>query len=278
MLFEGLLVVMQTTLEMSYAITNLPDELDSVYPQSDFPTVSALGWLSVLFARLIHGYAARGEPAPNFAALLNGTRNTEIHYGLIGGLWVTILHELGHHACGHVSAKHPVTQADTEDDLLVHEDLTRYQRCEIEADRYAFDALTTIGQVMHMSWINTALGAQMLFDSLLTIRTDTHPLSVNRLSRFLSDYAPTPAGIAPEKMTAHLKQHARIFKTTEEEHKKLESTLTSPLIAGLDRHQVEGLINSLAPTFAHWDIDIRRVLQPPTQSWREYLQHLPSDS
>ena len=269
-LFEGLIVVMQIALEMSYAIAHLPDDLDEVYPQPDYPTVSALGWAAVLFVRLVHGYAARGEPAPNFASLCSSNLNKELYFGLLGGLWITVLHELGHHALGHVSAKRPVSKAESDDDLFVAELLTRYQRCEIEADRYAYDALTEDGRALHMSWMNTALGAQMLFDSLLTTRTDTHPLSVNRLSRFLNQYTPTPAGVDPKSMTDHLKRHARLFRKTEQEHLRLSAMNTAPLIAGLDRHQVVGMIESLAPTFAAFDVDLM-VLFAPVSSWRDRL-------
>jgi len=269
-LFEGLLNLIACQQELSYMLSDLPAVLLDIFPNPDYPTISVLHWTGLLSARLIHGYATRGEPLPDFSGMHVLPRGENVRVGFVSAMWWTLLHELGHHAKGHLVGDMTPIFPTSRADLLVADELRPYQQAELEADAFVLDALVADARRFYLAWMSSAIYPQMMFDSLLTTRKDTHPLSIDRLEaarRRLAD----DAYIGDDLVTEHLESTASSYVKTERYQEQLLELSNRHLIADADRPNVEAIVTTLATYYEPYGLNLESILEDHGRTWRQNL-------
>lgn len=205
LLFDGILNSVLAGLEMSHAISSMPAVLADTYPSRQYPDVSALSLVSVYFGGLLNRYSRWAEPLPNFRPLVNAERGQILTPGFQAAVWWLILHELGHLTLEHTTVDGEAIRPSL-DRLIVSEALSVSQLQELEADDFAFACLKPSYAGLHNALINIALHPQMLADSLVSLRGDEHPLTVNRLHRALELARGGENFVTTDDMEAHLRR------------------------------------------------------------------------
>ena len=157
----------------------LPASLSEVrHPK--FPNESVRDLIPVLLLALLHLYLEKGDPLPNYRALLAENLDEKVQDSLAGSLTFVLLHELGHLTLGHHGDQ---SQGIRFVDLpfQIPEDFSSYKQQEFEADSFARHAMAEDYRAMHMFWMRGALGPNYTMETMLSRRSNSHPISVNRL-------------------------------------------------------------------------------------------------
>lgn len=277
-LFEGLLNLIAAQQELSYMLADLPDELAEIFPNPDFPKTSVQHWAAVLSGRLIHGYTTRGEPLPDFSEMLVTPRAKNIHIGFISSVWWLLLHELGHHVKGHLEGDMTPIFPTCTADLLVDDELKPYQQAELEADAFVLDSLIPDARRFYLGWMSSAIYPQLMFDSMLTTRKDTHPLSVDRLEAARQRMQDDPY-IGDDVVPEHLESTAESYINTEKSQHQLNSLQKNNYnpIADAKRQNVEEIIGKIATFYEPYGLDFNSVLLDKGHTWRRFADQTLDD-
>jgi len=269
-LFEGLLNLIACQHELSYFLLDFPKTLLRIFPNPAFPNISVQHWASILSGRLIHGYATSNEPLPDFSKLVGETRTKNIRSGFVSAIWWILLHELGHFVKKHVEDDITPIFPTCETDLLVADKLSPYQQAELEADAFVLESLVPSARKLYLAWMSGAIHPQVMFDSMLTVRKDTHPLSVDRLEA-ARRLMIKESYIGDDLMPEYLGSVANSYINTEQYQNQLRQESPQPFsIAGSKRENIEAIVRKIATYFEPFDLDFTTVLENANHSWRRF--------
>lgn len=273
-IFDGLLDMAVATIEMSYAVQGLPIELDNSFPKSDFPDVSTKAWTAVIFSALINRFLTHGEALPNFQLLISSpTIRGNIEHALLGTVWWTLLHELGHIELGHMQLEEGQSRLTISNEMLVNEEISMFQHQEFEADEYVFNCLTDMGKKAFYSWTNSALGPVMMLETLLSKSKDTHPLSINRLDRAYG-LSHSLDEIAIEVMSKeHLIRHSKAHVNIKLEHESIRSMGGQPILIHWSRDELFAALHTLSTWFLDAGVDINPFIYSTNSGWRSLFEY-----
>jgi len=113
--------------------------------------------------------------------------------------------ELGHLTPGR-NAERPLIR-----DLFVEEELTEFQREEMQDDRFAMDALRHEGRRMAPNLIQAALFPFLFLAPFAGHKSDTRPLSLNHVEAILANEPDPAAAGRHEEKRSHLDRY-RAFR------------------------------------------------------------------
>tara|TARA_R110002049_G_scaffold285233_1_gene466029 strand:- start:239 stop:1345 length:1107 start_codon:yes stop_codon:yes gene_type:complete len=162
------------------AVTHLLPENLSEIRHPKFPNESIRDLIPVLLLALLHLYLENGDPLPNYRALLGQNLDEQVQDSLAGSLTFVLLHELGHLILGH-HGKYDQNIRFTDLPFQIPEDFSTYKTQEFEADNFARQAMVEDYRAIHMFWLRGALGPHFAMETMLSHRSETHPISINRL-------------------------------------------------------------------------------------------------
>lgn len=280
-IFDGLLDMAVATAEMSFVIQGLPTELDNSFPISNFPDISTKAWATLISTALINRFLTHGEALPNFQLLIpSPTIRGHIEHALLGVVWWTLLHELGHIELGHMQLEEGQSRLTISKEMLVNEEISIFQHQEFEADEYVFNCLTDMGKKAFYSWTNSALGPVMMIETLLSKSKDTHPLSINRLDRayglWRSAYEITIETMPIEHLTyqkEHLIRLSKAHMNIKLKHESIQSKGGQPILIHWSRDELFAALQNLSAWFLDAGIDIKPFIYSTNSGWRSLFEY-----
>jgi hypothetical protein len=267
--FDGLLDLVVAIMEMSYAVRELPRDLEHVFPHPDFPAVSTNAWAEVIFLRLINRFLTDGEPPPDLRRIISSpTIERDIQHAFVGAAWWFLLHELGHIELGHGRFSDGQFRLAISEGLVVDEELSVFQQQEFDADAFVFDCLTDEGKKAYYVWTSMALGAMMMVESLYLRPRGTHPLSVNRLIRAHELSQDVDEIAADLKAREHLVRHGAAHVDIHSSQDFIRSTGGTPFFEHWSRDDLMTALSGLKGFYLDRGLDFESLFHSTSRGWR----------
>lgn len=249
----------------------LPKELDHVTPYSEFPSTSARdGMLFFIYGLMFRHYVDPEKcPLPNVRGLGNvsAENDGQVKSSMAGSLLYMIMHEVGHIQLKHHDVE---VQGEVEElDLSVPENLSHYQYQEMEADNYAMDSLQEKLRLLHQPWIEMALNFFIQREALLSERSATHPINLNRVN-----YASTRCGqqfMDPKEYMDHMEKMGKGFINIERNHERLKAENKKPILLALEREQLLDLLDQSEKYLAEFGLSVKPAMDEELPDWTELL-------
>lgn len=272
-IFDGLLDVAISQIEMSYIVQCLPEELDAIFPREDFPTVSVKSWLAVIFSSFIRRFITHGEPLPNFRAISPSLSiDTEVEHAFLGTAWWVILHELGHIELGHTRFVNGGARPSICEELIVSEIISEFQKQEFEADQFVYSCLTDEAKKAFYAWTNHALGTSLMIETVMASERGTHPLTINRLNNALAITKGMDEISKEVSSREYLNRHGEAHKNIHKEHQSIREQGQSPVFEKFSRNDLFTVISGLRGVLYENGIDIDPFLNSNSMGWREVFK------
>lgn len=249
----------------------LPEELDHVKPYADFPSLSVRdGMLFFLYGLMFRHYVDPEKcPLPNVRELSEVSAENDglVKSSIAGSLLYMIMHEVG-----HIQLKHHDFEGEgnvEKLDLSVPENLSRYQYQEMEADNYAMDSLQENLRPLHEPWIEMALNFFIQREALLSERSETHPINLNRVN-----YASARCGhqfMDPKEYMDHMEKMGEGFINIERNHERLKGENKKPILLSLEREKLLSLLKQSEKYLTKFGLSVKPAIEEALPDWTELL-------
>lgn len=272
--FDGLFDTVVATIEMSYAVQELPNILDTSFPKTEFPDVSTKDWVGVIFSAFINRFLTHGESLPDFRALISSPSiQSYVEHAFLGAAWWTILHELGHIELGHTRLAEGQSRLTISDGLVIDEDISEFQHQEFEADAFVYDCLTDTGKQAFYAWTNFALGSEMMIETIVSKTTDTHPLTINRINRSYELSRGIDRMAAEIQAKEHLIRHGKAHLNIQSEHASMRARGSKPIFENWTRDELFTALHGLKSYFIDAGVQIETFINSTSKGWRSLFDN-----
>ena len=259
----GMIDLIAAQIEDAYVQALLPEEAGQVTLdgfRDDMPLPEIFANLTFLFRLRAHRYA---EPLPSVAELLTGEPSEHAARAVRGAITFTLLHELGHHECGHIdNGAIRMTYYET----LINEDLTKHQLQEAEADQFALDAVVDEAVPVATYWMQQALSFFASLELVTGLHASNHPLALNRTAVSVRQRLRTDYCYGKKRHETDLAQLKARFGAT-----ATQSSPESNRLIQSERVALERMLENVVKALAEFGIDAECMLTPEHHNWLERM-------
>lgn len=257
---EGLIDLVANTICSSLAVSLLPKELDTCYLleyRKDMPASHLFA--NALFLLQLHFYRFC-SPLPNPGALLTPELREQSKAAVNGALLFILLHELGHHALGHLDNDEvrPMRYG-----LVIQEALSVEQRQEMDADMFALDCLLEPARLLGTYWRENAVNFFVQMELVSGRHSGfEHPTAINRAyhSDALRAEVGRNHGVSPRPR--FFAEIASRFADTRQASGGGENAFINTSREGCLR-----ILDEIDAVLAAFDREISPIWTTPAQSW-----------
>lgn len=243
-------------------IHELPDELSRL-THPDYPTIPLRDLIPLLLIALLYRYLHHGEPLPNYRALLSESRDELVLHSLAGGLTFVLFHELGHLVLNHHEENQEVRLVNLP--FQVPEALSTYKLQELEADSFARKALIEDYRPIQMFWMRAALGAHLLFETLVSSKGEDHPIGINR---FVHAQHSSDDAVDRSAYLEGLGLTVQQYQSLEAKNQTLGSSGHYSLLEQFTGERIRSLLHEINPHTKRYGIDLMLATNTEMPDWR----------
>jgi hypothetical protein len=188
MLHGGLIKAIIFHLELSELVYRLNGalETDPMVAVRTTETGRSLSLLAYGAESNLDHYAASGHNLPRLGMGLPDEAKDNMMLAFARALWFIAQHEVGHIRLGHLSRR---TGFASPPALAVAENLNTSKSQEFEADNYMADLLEGDQRFAVIDYLLTPLTLLGALERRLSMRSDTHPMALNRMAVMLDRVA-----------------------------------------------------------------------------------------
>lgn len=207
MLHGGLIKAIIFHLELSELVYRLHGALEGDDPSVAVKTTetgSSLSLLAYGAASNLDHYAASGDGLPRLGTGLPDEAKDNMMLAFARALWFVAQHEVAHIRLGHLNHRTGFVSPPA---LAVAEDLNTSKSQEFEADSYMADLLEGDQRFAVIEFLLTPLDLLASLERRLSLRSDTHPMALNRVAVLLDRVA----GMVDAKKFADAKRMVQLL-------------------------------------------------------------------
>jgi hypothetical protein len=193
--------------------------------------------------------------------LLTYSLVTQSQIAINGAVTYILLHELGHHQLGHLN--NIPQESDSNQPVVINENIDAYKQQEIEADRYAMDSVKDEAKVVGTFWQQQSM---TFFTSLELVSglqlNQAHLMSINRSynSDRLRDEWGQEHGVTSRKQL--YETLAKRFQGTATEKTEKVNALVNTSNEGC-----WNIVSQLEKIYFSHGLDITKLRTKPPASW-----------
>ena len=270
-----IIVIGNGMLDLLYAMANwaqvtetLPVELDSIFPFTDWPNVSATSGFAVFTFILIYRYYQFGECLPDFKALLQSKDKKWVQNGMESAVLFLLFHEVGHHSLEHLTSDEirPMIAHS-----IIDEELSNYQKKELEADWFVYQSLSPETRKVFQTFMIMGLNFHSLYENLLSVGGQEHPLTLNRLYHAQQNIE---EGLFDKKLLdidAHLASQATSFENIRKHNNSQGGGFNARFLKECSIDKIREYLGTLSPDFKKFGLDINSLYQEKSPQWQDVL-------
>jgi len=259
---HGLLNLLTACGYWAHFCADFPEEMEAIRPLERFPSSSLRELVTVLMFFLIYKHYKNPEdhPLPDFRTLFAGERekdtDTKVKDAIAGAATFMLLHESGHLLLDHFSEEHEASISKFQSPI--EQEFNRHQFIELEADEFAYNSIKDPLRPLHKAWISMALNFHIQREVLISERTESHPVNINRLA--YADLVCEGDAVNPEDFLERLHKMGRSFENIEANNKELKARDSKPLTSLFDQQEIIQTLKQLNQHLAPFGLDISPIL------------------
>jgi len=251
----------------------IPLPLDKIKPMANFPTISVREAIPVFLFAMMYRHYQYGEALPDFRSLMMDQSGTfpdqEVKDAIAGAATFILLHELGHLSLEHHLEDKQVLPIDAP--LAVHQELSTYQRKELEADDFAMQAIQEKLRPLHIAWINMALNFHLIRETLLGERCNRHPININRLA--YASVRSKGKQLTPANYSEHLEGMGNSFTNIETNNSIISESNKMPVLEALSRNEIISQLKFMDEHLSPIGMSVKNITEDNSElpDWTDLL-------
>lgn len=207
---------------------------------------------------LMQRFYFNGEPLPNFYSIISGKLDNLIVHGIRGAVCYLLLHELAHFQLNHFNLGSGKIRSAF-GDLIVEQELSKFQLQEFEADVYTFNCLKDEYRGVNYSWASCALNPFLNLD-MFNDESITHPLTVNRLD-YINKIFDDSFVYTPDEWNKHISNQAISYKNIKNYSKEIDSFGANPFFKEFGRDDISEGIFKLNTFLSSTEFDLSKIFE-----------------